>query len=57
MRSYLVVSGALFALLVGAHVARMVVEGVGVAGHADFVVSTIVGVGMTAWALRLLVRK
>ena len=57
MRTYVMVSGAMFVLLVLAHVARLLFEGVMVAFQPVFAASTVLGVGMSVWAWYLLRRK
>jgi hypothetical protein len=57
MRAYLIASGGIFALLVLAHIARLLSEGIMVAFEPIFAASTILGVGMSAWAWRLLMQK
>jgi hypothetical protein len=56
MQSYIVTSGVLFTLLVIVHIARIFVEGPAVILEPAFAASTILGVGMSTWAL-LLVRR
>jgi hypothetical protein len=53
MRAYIVTSGLLFALICAAHVARFVVEGSHVGRDPAFVLTSLIAVGMTAWAARL----
>jgi hypothetical protein len=57
MRTYVIASGAIFALLVLAHVARLFSEGVTVAFEPPFAAATVLGIGMSAWAWHLLRRK
>jgi hypothetical protein len=54
MRTYVLISGAIFAVLVIAHVVRLYFEGVSVALEPAFVISTIFGVVMSVWAWYLL---
>ena len=56
MRSYIAVTGVLFVLLAGIHVARVVAEP-DVARQPFFIVVTLVAVGMAAWAATLFRRK
>lgn len=56
MRHYLVVTAALFGLLVLAHVARIVFEGPRVLADAFFVASTLIAASLCVWACRLLRR-
>ena len=50
MRSYIITSGFLFALLVVVHALRVVAEGVAVVGNPVFVVSTLASAAMSVWA-------
>ena len=54
MRAYLISTGMLFALVAVAHVWRVVVESSALATDPWFVLLTILAVGMSAWAFRLL---
>jgi hypothetical protein len=54
MRHYLVVTAALFGLLVLAHIARIVFEGPQVLADTFFVTSTLIAAGLCVWACRLL---
>ncbi|MGH8221818.1 MAG: hypothetical protein ACREQZ_02480 [Woeseiaceae bacterium] len=56
MRAYVITSGLLFMILVVAHVARILSEGLRVATEADFAASTMLAIGMSAWALWLVRR-
>jgi hypothetical protein len=53
MRAYIITSGAIFALLVAAHVWRVAIEGLSVARDPWFLGSTLIAVGLSAWAIRL----
>jgi ABC-type sugar transport system permease subunit len=53
VRAYVAVTGIAFALLVAAHVARVVLEGRGVA-NAFFVAITVAAAAVSVWAWRLL---
>ena len=53
MRAYLATTGGLFALLTAAHVWRMVVEP-SQTRNPWFLVTTVISVAMSIWALRLL---
>jgi hypothetical protein len=57
MRMYVVASGAVFALVALAHVARVVAEGTGPLSDPMFVVSTILSVVLSAWAIVVLRRN
>jgi hypothetical protein len=54
MRAYVMMSGGIFALIVLAHVLRMIEEGPQVARDPLFVVATIVAVAFSVWAFWLL---
>lgn len=56
MKAYVLTTGILFALLVVAHVVRAAVEGVHVVRDPVFAISTLIAVGICAWAVRLLRR-
>ena len=53
MKSYVVTTGALFGLLVLAHVWRAIEEGPHLAKDPWFVFFTLVAAGLTLWAWRL----
>jgi hypothetical protein len=50
MRTYVIVSGAIFAMLVFGHVARLYAEGAAVALEPVFAVTTALGFAMSGWA-------
>ena len=50
MRSYIIISGALFGLLVAVHAFRLVAEGFGPLSNPVFLVSTLASAAMSAWA-------
>jgi hypothetical protein len=54
MKAYLLTSGAIFGLLVVAHVMRIIAEGWQVARDPWFVLSTIIAGVLCLWAVRLL---
>jgi hypothetical protein len=54
MKAYLMTSGGVFALLIVAHLVRIIVEGPRVARDPWFVLSTVAAGALCAWALRLL---
>jgi hypothetical protein len=54
MKAYLLTTGATFALLLGAHVLRLVAEGVQVAFQPIFALTTLAAAGLCLWALVLL---
>ena len=56
MRTYTLLSALVFALVLLAHVARVVLEGVHVLGSPFFTLSTAVCLGFALWAARLLLQ-
>ena len=54
MRAYVATTGAVFGLLVLAHVWRVALEGWSMAREPAIVISTLASVGFCAWAWRLL---
>lgn len=54
MKAYVVTTGALFALLTIAHVARIIQEGAHVAADPWFLLTTVISVAMFVWAMRML---
>jgi len=56
MRRYLIVSAAIFVLILGAHVARVVAEGTRLLIESDFVMASLAALGMAVWAIVLLRR-
>ena len=56
MRRYVIASGALFALLALAHIARLAMEGSGPLRNPFFIVITIVATALATWAVLLLRR-
>jgi hypothetical protein len=60
MKAYLVVSGALFGLVGAAHLLRLFVEGHPLSDPPFLIHNLalfVAGMGLAAWALRLLVRR
>lgn len=57
MRAYVITTAAVFALLVVAHGARLVLEGTRLLTEPDFVLATLIPAGLCIWAWRLLRRK
>jgi hypothetical protein len=53
MRAYIMTSGAIFAVLVAAHIWRVAVEGLPVARDPWFVGSTLIAVSLSVWAASL----
>ena len=56
MRIYLVITGVVFALVAVAHVLRVLSEGSHLMHEPVFVALTLLAVGMSAWAWRLVWR-
>jgi len=55
MKAYLVTTALVFAAITGVHLWRIAVEGLRLAGEPDFMITTLLCVGLFAWAMRLLV--
>ena len=53
MKAYLVTSGSIFVVILFAHIARVVVEGVGVISEPIFALSSLIAVALSLWAFRL----
>lgn len=53
-RAYVRISGGIFALLLCAHVARVFLDGAYVLREPLFVATSLIALGMTLWAIRLL---
>lgn len=56
MRAYVITTGAVFALLVVAHAARLALEGPRLLSEPDFILATLIPAGMCVWAWRLVRR-
>jgi hypothetical protein len=56
MRTYVITSGTIFALLVLAHVARMIAESVALARDPSYVIITLAAAAMSIWAFSTLRR-
>lgn len=56
MRRYLIVTAAIFVIILGAHVARVVAEGTRLLIEPDFVLASLAALGMAIWAIVLLRR-
>ncbi len=57
MKAYLITTGVVFALLVVAHVWRVIVESRHLAMEPDFILITFASAALSAWAWRLLWRN
>lgn len=56
MRAYIGITGLVFALMFAAHVARIYVEGSGLLREPLIIVTTVLSLGLSIWALVLLTR-
>ena len=54
MKTYLAISGAIFGLVVVAHVLRLLQEGAAPVAEPIFVISTLLSAGLCVWAFVLL---
>lgn len=57
MRTYVGISGLIFALIFAAHVARVYAEGSGLLHEPFIIVSSLLALGLSLWALVLLTRS
>jgi len=56
MRRYLIVTAAIFVIILGAHGMRVAAEGTRLLTEPDFVLASLAALGMTIWAVVLLRR-
>ena len=56
MRRYLIVTAAIFVLILGAHAARIIAEGTRLLVEPDFVLASLAALGMAIWTIVLLRR-
>ena len=56
MRTYVGITGLIFALMFAAHVARIYVEGSGLLREPLIIVTSVLSLGLSIWALVLLTR-
>lgn len=56
MKAYVLTTGLVFVLIVAGHVARILAEGPRVLTEPIFALSTLLSVGLAAWAWRLFQR-
>lgn len=54
MKAYVMITGAVFGLLVVAHIWRAIEEGPGVVKNPFYIIITIAAAGLCLWAWRLL---
>jgi hypothetical protein len=57
MRCFVIASGIMFGLIFAAHVARVFAEGTGILRQPTFIMTSVISLGMTAWAVYLLTRR
>ena len=57
MKSFVAISGSIFALLLVAHGARFAAEGASVLGEPIFILTTVASAAMTLWGAALVVRR
>ena len=57
MRCFVIASGIVFLLILCAHVARLFAEGTWLFGEPSFIVTSLLSLGMAAWAAVLLWRR
>jgi hypothetical protein len=57
MKAYLTITGIVFALILVAHAARVISEGLWLMTEPTFMATSIAALGLAAWALVLLRRK
>lgn len=53
MKCYVITTGTVFALIVGAHIWRAFAEGSGLFKEPSFIVMTLAAAGMSLWAWRV----
>ena len=56
MRTYIGITGLVFALMFAAHVARILAEGSGLLREPLIIVTSVLSLGLSIWALVLLTR-
>ena len=56
MKTYVITTGAIFGLIVGAHIVRVVEEGRRLATEPSFVLLTVAAASLCLWAWRLVWR-
>lgn len=57
MKPFLLVTGVIFALIVAAHIWRIIAESHALAREPWFMLLTVLAAGMSVWAFRLAARK
>ncbi|MFZ5495022.1 MAG: hypothetical protein ACOZE5_06750 [Verrucomicrobiota bacterium] len=56
MKPYILATGGVFALILAAHIARLFAEGAGLLRQPVFVLTSLLSIGFSIWAWRLLRR-
>ena len=56
-RCYIIASGIVFALMFVAHVARLFAEGSGILREPIIIVTSLLSLGLTMWAVVLLIKR
>jgi hypothetical protein len=57
VRAYIGVTGLVFALLFAAHVARIMAEGTGLLGDPIIILTSVLSLGLSLWALLILINR
>lgn len=57
MRAYIGITGLVFALMFAAHVARILAEGPGLMREPIIVVTSVLSLGLSIWAVMLLTNR
>jgi hypothetical protein len=57
LRCYVIASAVIFALMLLAHIARVLAEGTNILSEPIIVVTSAISLGMVLWALVLLIRR
>jgi hypothetical protein len=56
MKTYLITTGAVFALILAAHVARLLAEGPHLLKEPTFMFTSLLSIALSTWAWRLFLR-
>jgi hypothetical protein len=57
LRCYVIATGIAFALIFLAHLARLFAEGIWLLREPTFILTSILSLGLAAWAVILLIRR
>ena len=57
MRTYVAITGIIFALMFIAHAARVVVEGAGILQDPTIIVTSVIAIGFAIWSVFLLIKR